>query len=91
MRRDEVESGLDFVGFIIFENKLKATTSGVLQELHASNIGTVMCTGDNILTAISVGRECRLIDDMAHCFVPRFIEGTHGPILAGQMPPDLVY
>lgn len=75
MKRDEVESGLDFVGFIIFENKLKSTTTGVLQELHESSIGVVMCTGDNILTAISVGRECALIDPTAHCYVPRFIEG----------------
>ncbi|ROT40887.1 ATPase [Sodiomyces alkalinus F11] len=78
MKREEVESGLDFVGFIIFENKLKPTTTGVLQELHDSNIGVVMCTGDNILTAISVGRECRLINPTAHCFVPRFVEDEHG-------------
>lgn len=78
MKRDEVESGLDFVGFIIFENKLKATTTGVLQELHESHIGTIMCTGDNILTAISVGRECGLIDPTAHCYVPRFTEGGPG-------------
>ena len=26
-----------------------------------------MCTGDNILTAISVSRECNLIDKNAHC------------------------
>ncbi|KAL2753925.1 hypothetical protein ACRALDRAFT_2108060 [Sodiomyces alcalophilus JCM 7366] len=78
MKREEVESGLDFVGFIIFENKLKPTTTGVLQELHDSRIGVVMCTGDNILTAISVGRECNLINPTAHCFVPRFVEDEHG-------------
>ncbi|KAH8887480.1 hypothetical protein GQ53DRAFT_844334 [Thozetella sp. PMI_491] len=75
MKREDVESGLDFVGFIIFENKLKPTTKGVLMELLASNIGAVMVTGDNILTAISVARECNLINKTAHCFVPRFVEG----------------
>lgn len=74
MKRHEVESGLEFVGFIVFENKLKPTTAGVLRELHDSNIGIAMCTGDNILTAISVGRECDLINKTAHCFVPRFVE-----------------
>ncbi|KAL2266535.1 hypothetical protein VTJ83DRAFT_5887 [Remersonia thermophila] len=75
MKREQVESGLDFVGFIIFENKLKPTTSAVIKELLDSNIGTVMVTGDNILTAISVARECGMIDKMAHCFVPRFLTG----------------
>lgn len=76
MKRDEAESGLDFIGFIIFENKLKPSTTGVLDELSKAGIRKVMCTGDNILTAISVARECNLIDRTAHCFVPRFVEGA---------------
>ncbi|KAK3378169.1 hypothetical protein B0H63DRAFT_479050 [Podospora didyma] len=76
MKRDEVESGLEFVGFIIFENKLKPATAPVLRELLESNIGCVMVTGDNILTAISVARECNLIHKTAHCFVPRFVTGN---------------
>src|SRR6195952_4452004 len=75
MGRIEAESDLNFVGFIIFENKLKDATTGVIDELAEANIRRVMCTGDNILTAISVARECNLIDSMAHCFVPRFVEG----------------
>ncbi|KAF4120141.1 cation-transporting P-type ATPase 13A3/4/5, partial [Geosmithia morbida] len=75
MTRTEVESDLNFVGFIIFENKLKPTTAGVLKELTESNIGSIMVTGDNILTAISVGRESGLMDRTAHCFVPHFVQG----------------
>ncbi|GKT50259.1 putative CDP-alcohol phosphatidyltransferase class-I family protein [Colletotrichum spaethianum] len=74
MKRHEAESNLEFTGFIIFENKLKPTTASVLTELLESNISTTMVTGDNILTAISVARECNLINKTAHCFVPRFIE-----------------
>jgi cation-transporting ATPase 13A3/4/5 len=29
--------------------------------LHEANIETVMVTGDNILTAINVGRDCKLV------------------------------
>lgn len=76
MKRSEVESDLDFVGFIIFENKLKPTTEAVLKELRQSNIGSIMVTGDNILTAISVARNCSLIDKDAHCFVPHFAKGN---------------
>ena len=75
MQREEAESGVDFVGFIIFENKLKDATTGVLDELNMASIRSAMCTGDNILTAISVARECHMIDRTAHCFVPRFSEG----------------
>ncbi|KAL9611317.1 MAG: hypothetical protein Q9167_004041 [Letrouitia subvulpina] len=59
IKRIDVESELDFIGFIIFENKLKTATKKVIGELADANIRNVMCTGDNILTAISVGREQR--------------------------------
>lgn len=75
MKREEAESNLEFAGFIVFENKLKDTTTEIIEELREANIRTVMCTGDNILTAISVARECSLIDRNAHCFVPHFVEG----------------
>ncbi|KAK2749170.1 hypothetical protein FQN57_006785 [Myotisia sp. PD_48] len=62
MRRSDAESGMDFIGFIIFENKLKPTSKGVITELHNAGIRNVMCTGDNILTAVSVARECNAFD-----------------------------
>jgi cation-transporting ATPase 13A3/4/5 len=82
MKREEAESDLEFVGFIIFENKLKPSTAPVIEELERANIRNVMCTGDNILTAISVARECGLINRTAHCFVPHFVEGDSRTALA---------
>lgn len=38
------------------ENKLKPITTDIIKKLHEANIKTVMVTGDNALTAISVGR-----------------------------------
>ena len=75
MDRSEAESRLQLTGFIIFENKLKDITTEIIEELNEANIRNIMCTGDNILTAISVARECNLIDRNAHCFVPHFLEG----------------
>ena len=75
MDRSAAESGLDFNGFIIFENKLKDVTTKVIDELNEAAVRVVMCTGDNILTAISVARECNLLDQSSHCFVPYFVEG----------------
>ncbi|KIX10370.1 uncharacterized protein Z518_01452 [Rhinocladiella mackenziei CBS 650.93] len=75
MDRSEAESRLQLIGFIIFENKLKAITTEIIEELNGARIRNVMCTGDNILTAISVARECGIIDRNEHCFVPHFAEG----------------
>jgi magnesium-transporting ATPase (P-type) len=67
--RDEVESGLQFLGFLIMQNKLKPVTSGVIEQLNHANIRTIMATGDNVLTAISVGRECKIIDPHSEVFL----------------------
>ncbi|KAF6734313.1 putative cation-transporting ATPase 13A3 [Oryzias melastigma] len=52
---------MEFLGLIIMQNKLKTETPGILQDLHRANIRTVMVTGDNMLTAISVARDCGMI------------------------------
>ncbi|XP_017268981.1 probable cation-transporting ATPase 13A3 isoform X2 [Kryptolebias marmoratus] len=59
--RDHIETNMEFLGLIIMQNKLKAETPGVLQDLYKANIRTVMVTGDNMLTAISVARDCGMI------------------------------
>uniref|UniRef100_A0A8C5GQL5 Polyamine-transporting ATPase 13A3 n=1 Tax=Gouania willdenowi TaxID=441366 RepID=A0A8C5GQL5_GOUWI len=55
------KANMEFLGLIIMQNKLKAETPAVLQDLHRANIRTVMVTGDNMLTAISVARDCGMI------------------------------
>lgn len=77
MARADAESNLEFVGFIVFENKLKPTTAGVISELRQAGIRSTVCTGDNILTAISVSRECGLIAPDEQCFVPHFVDGLY--------------
>ncbi|KAJ2559165.1 hypothetical protein EV175_000463 [Coemansia sp. RSA 1933] len=73
LKRDTVEQDLIFMGFLIFENKLKPTTTPVLDKLRGAQIRQIMCTGDNVLTAISVGRECSMIPGDMHVFVPRLV------------------
>ncbi|OAX83464.1 hypothetical protein ACJ72_02182 [Emergomyces africanus] len=75
LHRSEAESDLEFIGFIVFENKLKPSTKSVITELNHAHIRNIMCTGDNILTGVSVARECGIIDGSSPCFVPRFVEG----------------
>ncbi|XP_043926231.1 polyamine-transporting ATPase 13A3 [Protopterus annectens] len=59
--RDVLEKNLNFLGLVILQNKLKEETPAVLEELRKANIRTVMVTGDNMLTAISVARDCGMI------------------------------
>jgi len=70
MNREQVESDLNFLGLVILENRLKAASVGVLNELRGANIRTVMVTGDNILTAVSVARDCGMVppgEDIIRC------------------------
>ena len=61
MTRDQVEMDMEFLGLIIMENRLKAASVGVIKELKSASIRTIMVTGDNILTAVSVARDCGII------------------------------
>uniref|UniRef100_A0A673YDV5 ATPase 13A3 n=1 Tax=Salmo trutta TaxID=8032 RepID=A0A673YDV5_SALTR len=61
INRDQMEANMEFLGLIIMQNKLKAETAGVLEDLRRAHIRTVMVTGDNMLTAISVARDCGMI------------------------------
>ncbi|KAK3867069.1 hypothetical protein Pcinc_027432 [Petrolisthes cinctipes] len=74
--RDEVECELEFLGLLVLENRLKPQTSPVISQLHSASIKTIMVTGDNMLTALSVARECGLV-------------GPRQPVISIQaIPPD---
>nr|XP_033814062.1 probable cation-transporting ATPase 13A3 isoform X2 [Geotrypetes seraphini] len=75
INRDVVENNMDFLGLIVMQNKLKQETPAVLEDLSRANIRTVMVTGDNMLTAISVARDCGMI-------LPQ-----HKVIIAEALPP----
>ncbi|KAG8014015.1 putative cation-transporting ATPase 13A3 [Nibea albiflora] len=61
LSRDLIETNMEFLGLIIMQNKIKEETAGVLCELRQANIRTLMVTGDNMLTAISVARDCGMV------------------------------
>lgn len=62
MSRSEIERDLIFCGLIILENRLKPQTTGIISMLKGAQIKVVMVTGDNILTAVSVAKECGIIE-----------------------------
>lgn len=60
-QRDSVEKNLEFLGLLVMENQLKAATKDTISTLNECRIRTIMATGDNTLTAISVGKECNIL------------------------------
>ncbi|XP_034038436.1 probable cation-transporting ATPase 13A3 [Thalassophryne amazonica] len=61
LSRNVIEANMEFLGLIIMQNKIKVETAGVLNDLRRANIRTVMVTGDNMLTAITVARDCGMV------------------------------
>ena len=81
--RENVEYDIEFLGLLIFANKLKAITGKCIKELHEGKfsnfssskilvrydfifiyiggVKTIMATGDNPLTAVSVARKCGIV------------------------------
>lgn len=62
--REDLEKNLVFLGFLVMGNMLKPETTHAIQTLIMANIRPVMVTGDNMLTALSVARECSMIQPM---------------------------
>ena len=69
MPREAFESELRFLGLLIMENRLKERTTSVIKELNDCNVKTVMATGDNILTAVSVARQCHIANKSIEAWI----------------------
>ncbi|XP_069071492.1 probable cation-transporting ATPase 13A4 [Pleurodeles waltl] len=59
--REQVESDLEFLGLLVMENKVKPETKPALQELRNAQIRSIMITGDNLQTALSVAKHSGMI------------------------------
>ena len=59
--RSDFEKELHFQGFLVLKNLVKKETMPTIEALKQSSIRVVMITGDNLLTAISVGKESKII------------------------------
>lgn len=69
MARENVESNLVFLGLLIMENKMKPVSKGVIDTLTECEVKTIMATGDNVLTAISVAGQCGIVDKADNVFL----------------------
>ncbi|XP_055335607.1 polyamine-transporting ATPase 13A2-like [Paramacrobiotus metropolitanus] len=86
LKRETVETEINFVGLLVMQNSLKDETVDVISELNAANIQTVMVTGDNLMTAVSVARKCGMVGEeenivMVDVMSPDEITGARAHIL----------
>ncbi|XP_055078913.1 cation-transporting ATPase 13A2 isoform X2 [Periophthalmus magnuspinnatus] len=61
IQREEVEKDLHFLGLLMMKNLVKTETPGVINMLKLACLRTIMVTGDNILTAVNVAKNCGMI------------------------------
>ena len=61
----------------MMENKIKQNTQKTISELHNSNIRTILVTGDNILTSISVARQINMITPEKRIYYGDISEETY--------------
>lgn len=68
--REEMESDLTFIGFLIFDCDLKVDSKSVLRELRQSNHRVVMITGDSAFTAADVARRLGILNGHTGSKIP---------------------
>jgi cation-transporting ATPase 13A1 len=59
-KREELEKGLIFCGFAIFETPLKHNAEKYITELVNAKYGIIIVTGDHLLTTIKVAKDLKL-------------------------------
>lgn len=67
------------------QNKLKSATMPALQHLNEATIRSVMATGDNMLTALSVGRKCAMISEEEIVYLGDLVEDTDVPYISWKI------
>ncbi|KAJ9129987.1 Cation-transporting ATPase [Coniochaeta hoffmannii] len=62
LKREKVEEGLTFAGFLVLQCPLKEDAKQAVRMLNESSHRVIMITGDNPLTAVHVAREVEIVD-----------------------------
>jgi len=61
LKREEIESDLIFLGFLVLQNKLKPDSRSCLIKLNEAGLKIKLISGDNILTTIQTAKEAGIL------------------------------
>ena len=61
LNREDLEENLNFLGFLILENKMKSDTAEVMKRLRNADLSLKIISGDNPLTTIQAAKESKII------------------------------
>jgi cation-transporting ATPase 13A3/4/5 len=67
--RNAVESGLNFLGLLLFRNEMKPDSPHVFDELKNADIECIMITGDNAMCGAYIGRQCGIVSKETDVFL----------------------
>ena len=62
--RSAIDTELDFLGLVVFENPIKPVSRTSIETLKHGGVRSIMATGDNLNTAVSVARDVNIIESM---------------------------
>ncbi|XP_027964031.1 cation-transporting ATPase 13A2 isoform X4 [Eumetopias jubatus] len=78
LTRDAMERELSLLGLLVMRNLLKPQTTAVIQALRRTRIRTVMVTGDNLQTAVTVAQGCGMVGPQEHLIIIHAIPPERG-------------
>jgi len=62
-KREEIENSMNFLGFLVLENKLKKDSRVSLLRLNEAGLKIKLISGDNILTTIQTAKEAGILQE----------------------------
>jgi len=86
VQREDLEEDLTFLGLVVLENRLKPDTTVIINQLSEADVRTIMVTGDNLLTAVSVARDCGMIPPRDQVIIINCEDANGSGHTAGSKP-----
>ena len=59
--QESLEADMVFAGVLLFENRLKPTAVQSVQDIQAAGMHCSIITGDHVLTAVAVAKQCGIL------------------------------
>ncbi|XP_049627916.1 polyamine-transporting ATPase 13A2 isoform X1 [Suncus etruscus] len=88
LTRDSVEQDLNLLGLLVMKNLLKPQTTSVIQALRRTRIRTIMATGDNLQTAVTVARSCGMVGPQEQLVILHARPPSRGQPASLELLPD---